>query len=68
MADLLIRNARLVATVDAARRELPGGWVADRLLGSQRAVLVVQPLRANSARPTNALAYTLSSSIARHNG
>ncbi len=27
-ADLLIRNARLVATVDAARRELPGGWVA----------------------------------------
>ena len=28
MADLLIRNARLVATVDAARRELPGGWVA----------------------------------------
>ena len=28
MADLLIRNARLVATVDANRRELPGGWVA----------------------------------------
>lgn len=28
MADLLIRNARLVATVDADRRELPGGWVA----------------------------------------
>lgn len=28
MADLLIRNARLVATVDAQRRELPGGWVA----------------------------------------
>jgi cytosine/adenosine deaminase-related metal-dependent hydrolase len=28
VADLLIRNARLVATVDAARRELPGGWVA----------------------------------------
>ena len=28
MADLLIRNARLVATVDSARRELPGGWVA----------------------------------------
>lgn len=28
MADLLIRNARLVATVDATRRELPGGWVA----------------------------------------
>ena len=28
MADLLIRNARLVATVDAHRRELPGGWVA----------------------------------------
>ncbi len=27
-ADLLIRNARLVATVDADRRELPGGWVA----------------------------------------
>jgi len=28
VADLLIRNARLVATMDAARRELPGGWVA----------------------------------------
>jgi cytosine/adenosine deaminase-related metal-dependent hydrolase len=28
MTDLLIRNARLVATVDAHRRELPGGWVA----------------------------------------
>jgi len=27
-ADLLIHNARLVATVDSARRELPGGWVA----------------------------------------
>ncbi len=28
MADLLIRNARLVATVDDRRRELPGGWVS----------------------------------------
>jgi cytosine/adenosine deaminase-related metal-dependent hydrolase len=28
MADLLIRNARLVATLDADRRELSGGWVA----------------------------------------
>jgi cytosine/adenosine deaminase-related metal-dependent hydrolase len=28
MTDLLLRNARLVATVDAARRELAGGWVA----------------------------------------
>ena len=27
-ADLLIHNARLVATVDNTRRELPGGWVA----------------------------------------
>ena len=27
-ADLLVRNALLVATVDSARRELPGGWVA----------------------------------------
>ena len=27
-ADLLIRNAGLVATVDASRREIPGGWVA----------------------------------------
>ena len=27
-ADLLIRNAWLVATVDADRREIPGGWVA----------------------------------------
>ena len=28
MTDLLIRGARLVATVDAGRRELAGGWVA----------------------------------------
>ena len=28
MADLLVRNADLVATLDAARREIPGGWVA----------------------------------------
>src|ERR1700728_2788443 len=28
VADLLVRNARLVATCDAAGRELPGGWVA----------------------------------------
>ncbi|HEV7887525.1 MAG TPA: 8-oxoguanine deaminase, partial [Acidimicrobiales bacterium] len=28
MVDLLIRDAELVATVDDARRELPGGWVA----------------------------------------
>ena len=26
--DLLVRNARLVATVDDARTELAGGWVA----------------------------------------
>ena len=26
--DLLIHNARLVATVDETRREIPGGWVA----------------------------------------
>ena len=28
MTDLLVRNARLVATVDAARTEIAGGWVA----------------------------------------
>ena len=28
MTDLLIRHARLVATVDAQRTEIPGGWVA----------------------------------------
>ena len=28
MADLLVRNAKLVATCDAAGRELAGGWVA----------------------------------------
>jgi len=28
IADLLIHDAALVATVDAERRELPGGWVA----------------------------------------
>jgi hypothetical protein len=27
-ADLLLRNARSVATMDGSRRELPGGWVA----------------------------------------
>ena len=27
-ADLLVRNAKLVATCDGSRRELPGGWVA----------------------------------------
>jgi cytosine/adenosine deaminase-related metal-dependent hydrolase len=27
-ADLLVRNARLLATLDPQRRELPGGWVA----------------------------------------
>ncbi|NCV74574.1 8-oxoguanine deaminase [bacterium] len=27
-ADLVVRNATLVATVDNARREIPGGWVA----------------------------------------
>jgi cytosine/adenosine deaminase-related metal-dependent hydrolase len=27
-ADLLVRDALLVATVDAGRREIPGGWVA----------------------------------------
>jgi cytosine/adenosine deaminase-related metal-dependent hydrolase len=27
-ADLVVRNARLVATVDDDRREIPGGWVA----------------------------------------
>ena len=28
VADLLVRNAKLVATCDAAGRELAGGWVA----------------------------------------
>ncbi|MFN8021427.1 MAG: 8-oxoguanine deaminase [Acidimicrobiales bacterium] len=28
MTDLLVRNARLLVTMDASRRELPGGWVA----------------------------------------
>ena len=28
MADLLISNARLLATMDGDRRELPGGWVS----------------------------------------
>ncbi len=27
-ADVLVRNALLVATVDSTRREIPGGWVA----------------------------------------
>src|SRR5690349_2756099 len=27
-ADLVVANAKLLATCDAARRELPGGWVA----------------------------------------
>src|SRR6187431_1060555 len=28
MTDLVVHNARLLATVDNTRRELPGGWVA----------------------------------------
>ena len=28
MADLVVRGARLLATLDADRRELPGGWIA----------------------------------------
>ncbi len=28
MPDLVIANARMVATVDAERREIPDGWVA----------------------------------------
>ena len=28
VADLLVRGAELVATVDDERREIPGGWVA----------------------------------------
>ena len=28
MADLLVRNARLVAAMDAQRTEITGGWVA----------------------------------------
>jgi hypothetical protein len=28
IADLLVRNAKLVAACDGAGRELPGGWVA----------------------------------------
>ena len=28
VADLVISNARCVATLDAERRELDGGWVA----------------------------------------
>ena len=36
MADLVVHNAGLVATVDENRRELPGGWVAitDGLISS----------------------------------
>ena len=35
-ADLLITDAELVATVDDARREIPGGWVAVTDGGGQR--------------------------------
>ena len=56
MADLLIRNARLVATVDAQRRELAGGWVAitgnliEAVGGSDRPGARGRP--APSTRPT----------------
>ena len=48
MADLLIRNARLVATVDQGRRELPGGWVAitDGLISGVGGSLDAQPVAA----------------------
>src|SRR3978361_192035 len=45
MADLLIAGARLVVTMDAGRRELPGGWVA--ITGGQ-----VSAVGAAGAEPT----------------
>ncbi|MGA0238704.1 MAG: 8-oxoguanine deaminase [Acidimicrobiales bacterium] len=46
MTDLLIRNAALVATVDAERRELPGGWVAitDGLISGVGSSLDAEPM------------------------
>ena len=46
MTDLLIRNAALVATVDAQRRELPGGWVAitDGLISGVGSSLDAEPM------------------------
>ena len=37
--DLCVRNARLVVTMDAERREIPGGWVAvEEMLGRHRRI------------------------------
>jgi cytosine/adenosine deaminase-related metal-dependent hydrolase len=50
MADLLVRNARLVATVDDARTEIEGGWVAitDGLITAVGGPGVAEPASARS--------------------
>ena len=56
-ADLLVRNALLVATVDAARRELPGGWVAitNGLISGVGSSLDVPPVAAEVIDANNCL-------------
>ena len=56
-ADLLVRNALLVATVDAARRELPGGWVAitNGLISGVGSSLDVPPVAAEVIDASNCL-------------
>ena len=56
-ADLLVRNALLVATVDAARRELPGGWVAitNGLISGVGSSLDVPPVAAEIIDASNCL-------------
>jgi cytosine/adenosine deaminase-related metal-dependent hydrolase len=56
-ADLLVRNALLVATVDAARRELPGGWVAitNGLISGVGSSLDVAPVAAEVIDASNCL-------------
>jgi cytosine/adenosine deaminase-related metal-dependent hydrolase len=56
-ADLLVRNALLVATVDAARREIPGGWVAitNGLISGVGSSLDVAPVAAEVIDASNCL-------------
>jgi cytosine/adenosine deaminase-related metal-dependent hydrolase len=56
-ADLLVRNALLVATVDSTRRELPGGWVAitNGLISGVGSSLDVPPVAAEVIDASNCL-------------
>ena len=56
MTEIVIRNARLLATLDDERRELAGGWVAISAGPSERAGFTEvpvsgMPIRCTTVRP-----------------